>query len=134
MSFPPMNKSLSLLVLALPLAGCSSWKNPVDNVVEKITPYQLEIPQGNVVTQDMLAKLKPGMTPSQVRYVLGAPLVVDPFRDNRWDYVTLTTRGGKVTERRRITVVFEQGKLKSVEGDSVGIDPQATIPAKALVK
>lgn len=102
------------LLAPLALAACGSLGNPI----ERIEPYRLEIQQGNAVTQEMLAQLRPGMTPAQVRFVLGTPLIVDPFRENRWDYVYLSGRsGGLVRERRRITVVFEDGRLKGVEGD-----------------
>lgn len=95
------------------LAGCGSWSNPI----ERISPYRMDIQQGNAVTQDMLDKLKPGMTPSQVRFVLGTPLVVDPFRKNRWDYVYRLEQKGKLVESRKVTVIFENDKLKALEGD-----------------
>ena len=50
-----------------------------------LSPYRADVQQGNVVTQDMIAKLQPGMTRSQVRFALGTPLIVDPFRQDRWD-------------------------------------------------
>ena len=68
---------------------------------------------------EMLNKLKPGMTPSQVRFILGTPLIVDPFRANRWDYVYRHEKGGKLLESRRITVIFEDERLKALEGDVV---------------
>jgi outer membrane protein assembly factor BamE len=105
----------TLAAVSLLLAGCGSIKNPVD----AITPYKIDVPQGNVVTQDMLDRLKPGMTQSQVRFVLGTPLVVDPFHANRWDYVYRLEKAGRVVEQRRITVVFENDVLKGVEGDVV---------------
>jgi outer membrane protein assembly factor BamE len=103
---------VSLFTLFL-MTGCGSWSNPID----RISPHRIEIQQGNAITQDMLDKLKPGMTPSQVRFILGTPLVVDPFHKNRWDYVYRLVRGGKVAEQRRITVIFEDDKLKALEGD-----------------
>ena len=84
-----------------------------------ISAYKMDIQQGNYVTQDMVAKLKPGMTRSQVRFILGTPLVVDMFRTNRWDYVYVYQKRGKVTEHRKFTVIFENDKLSSVEGDVV---------------
>lgn len=95
------------------LSGCGGWSNPID----RISPHRIEIQQGNAITQEMLDKLKPGMTPSQVRFILGTPLVVDPFHKNRWDYVHRLERGGKLTEQRRITVIFENERLKALEGD-----------------
>jgi outer membrane protein assembly factor BamE len=102
-----------LLIALLLLAGC----------MPKLTPYQMPIQQGNVVTQEMLAKLKPGMTPSQVRFILGTPLVVDAFHKDRWDYVYRYTHGGTVQEQRRIVVVFQDDKLARIEGDVVPAKP-----------
>lgn len=112
-----------LLLVSLLLAGCGSWSNPID----KLSPYKIDIQQGNAITQEMLAKLKPGMTPSQVRFILGSPLVQDPFHPNRWDYVYRYMKAGKLTEQRRVTVVFEDDKLKGIEGDVVA----ASQPAEA---
>ncbi len=113
------------VLLPLLLTGCGSWSHPID----RISPYRIDIQQGNVITQDMLAKLKPGMTQSQVRFVLGTPLVVDPFHNNRWDYVYRYVKSGTLTEQRRITVVFENDLLKGIEGDVVPAGPkQASKP------
>lgn len=109
---------LAYIPLLLLLSGCGSWSHPID----RISPYKIDIQQGNVITQDMLAKLKPGMTPSQVRFVLGTPLVVDPFHANRWDYVYRYMKQGKLVEQRRVTVVFENDLLKGIEGDVVAAD------------
>jgi len=97
------------------LSGCGSWPNPIDS----IKPHKIDIQQGNVLTQDMLDKLKPGMTQSQVRFILGSPLIVDPFRNNRWDYVFRLEKEGKLLESRRVTVVFENDRLKALRGDVV---------------
>ncbi len=110
-----------LLLLPILLAGCGSWSNPID----KLKPYKIDIQQGNAVTQEMLDKLKPGMTPSQVRFILGSPLVQDPFHPHRWDYVYRYLKGGKITEQRRVTVVFEDNRLKGIEGDVVAAGPAA---------
>jgi outer membrane protein assembly factor BamE len=108
-----MKNFLPACLAAMLLAGCSSWQNPID----RVSPHKITIQQGNAVTQEMLAKLKPGMTPTQVRFVLGSPLVVEPFRNDRWDYVYLLEKGGKVVEQRRVTVIFEGETLKGIEGD-----------------
>jgi outer membrane protein assembly factor BamE len=88
-------------------------------MLPSLTPYKIDVQQGNYVNQQMVAKLKPGMTRAQVRFILGTPLVVDPFRTDRWDYVYLLNKRGEVTEQRRIAVIFEQDKLKRIEGDVV---------------
>ena len=61
-----------------------------------ITPYRMEIQQGNYVTQEMASQLKVGMTKEQVRFILGTPLIVDPFHNNRWDYVFRLEQDGKL--------------------------------------
>lgn len=116
---------LFLLFLLLAATGCGSWSNPMDRIAHKI-----DIQQGNAVNQEMLNKLKPGMTPSQVRFILGTPLIVDPFRTNRWDYVYRHEKGGKLLESRRITVIFEDERLKALEGDVVAaaVKPLETAP------
>jgi outer membrane protein assembly factor BamE len=84
-----------------------------------LTPYRIEIQQGNYVTQEMAAQLKPGLTREQVRFVLGTPLVNDIFHDDRWDYVFVRQRANsQEVERRRIAVFFEDGKLSRVDGDT----------------
>jgi outer membrane protein assembly factor BamE len=109
-----MRKPLLLTMLLLLLAGCSSVP-----MLPSLKPYKIDIQQGNFITQDMVAKLKPGMTRSQVRFILGTPLVADPFHADRWDYVYQLQKRGQVTESRHITMVFDQDKLMRIEGDVV---------------
>ncbi|MDH4292736.1 MAG: outer membrane protein assembly factor BamE, partial [Betaproteobacteria bacterium] len=63
-----------ILITTLLLAGCGN----IPVVPPLLTPYKIDIQQGNYITQDMIAKLKPGMSRSQVRFALGTPLIVDP--------------------------------------------------------
>lgn len=97
-----------LIFLALFLTACSP--------TVLITPHKIDVQQGNVVTQDMLEKVKPGMTKSQVRFVLGTPLISDPFHADRWDYVYRFNKAGELVEQRKLTAVFEGDKLKEIEG------------------
>ncbi|MDO8535304.1 MAG: outer membrane protein assembly factor BamE [Xanthobacteraceae bacterium] len=106
------------MLAVLALAGCKQM--PDARTV--ISPYKVDIQQGNVVTQEMISKLKAGMTRAQVRYVLGSPLVVDPFRTDRWDYVYTYQKQGKETLRRHITIIFDGDKLLHIEGDVVPAD------------
>ena len=104
---------LIILMTAAVLAACK--QSPELPAV--ISPYKIDIQQGNVVTQEMVAKLKAGLTRSQVRFVLGSPLVTDMFHSDRWDYIYLLQRQGKTDDRRRLTVIFEGDKLLRLEGD-----------------
>ena len=101
-----MRHMLFAAILALLLSGC-------------LTVYKTEIQQGNVVTQEMIDKLKPGMTRSQVRFVLGTPLIVDPFHPDRWDYYYYLRRANETAgETQRVTVVFKNDLLIAVQGDT----------------
>ncbi len=115
-----MRQLLTLLML-LALAGCKQ----VPDLPAVISPYKIDIQQGNVVSQAMIAKLKVGMTRAQVRFALGSPLIVDPFRTDRWDYVYMYQKQGQEAQRRRITIFFEEDRLSRIEGDVV---PAATAP------
>ena len=111
------------LAVAMFVSGC--------NYAPRVNPYRMEILQGNYVTQDMVSKLQPGMTRDQVRFILGTPLVVDTFRDNRWDYVfTRQKENAGGSERRHLSVFFEDDKLKRVDGDVVTApSPAASAPS-----
>ena len=94
-------------------------------------PYQLDVQQGNVVTQEMLFKLRLDMTRSQVKFVLGTPLVASVFRPERWDYYYRSTKGGRVGDRRLITLIFAEDKLKRILGDVPEAPGLKTEPAAA---
>lgn len=82
-----------------------------------LTPYSLDIHQGNIVTQEMVDQLKPGMTQRQVAFILGTPLLTDPFHDARWDYIYSNEPHGSDRVQRNLTVIFDQGELVSLQGD-----------------
>ncbi|MDI1362029.1 outer membrane protein assembly factor BamE [Methylotenera sp.] len=84
-----------------------------------IKPYKLDVQQGNVVTSKMLLQLRPGMTKSQVRFIMGTPLIQDSFHGNRWDYVYQMREKGKITEQRRVILDFDGEALKTVRGDVI---------------
>ena len=102
-----------LLLLAFPLAGCSS------SSVLGITPYRIEIQQGNYVPEEAVAQLKPGMTREQVRFLLGTPLVNDIFHANRWDYAYYREPRRGQREEGRLVVYFDDGRLARVEGQGI---------------
>ena len=81
--------------------------------------YKIDINQGNYLSQDMVEKLKVGMTQTQVKQLLGTPLVASPFRPDRWDYVYEYTRQGQIVEHRNFTVWFADNKVTRWEGDTM---------------
>jgi outer membrane protein assembly factor BamE len=113
-------RSLSLchsLIIAsslIVLAGCQSLQSS-DNFLGVVTPYKIEIVQGNVVTKEQAELVKPGMTRAQVRDILGSPLVADAFHASRWDYVFTIRRQGAQPQRRSIVALFDGEALKSLD-------------------
>ncbi len=120
------NKYLALIVALAAMSGCKQVPT-----LPGLGPHKIDIQQGNAITQEMVAKLQPGMTPSQVRFVLGTPLLVDPFRTDRWDYFYSYMKGGDVVEQRRLMVFFKNDKLDRVEGDVIPAKPVAEKPLAA---
>ena len=104
------------ILLLLFLSACGS-------ALPTVKPFKLDIQQGNVVTSKMLLQLRPGMTKSQVRFIMGTPLVVDSFHKDRWDYFYQLRQAGKVVEQRRVILDFDKDLLSKVRGDVV---PQGT--------
>lgn len=84
--------------------------------------YKMTIQQGNIITADMVNRLEPGMTPAQVRYLLGTPLLTDPFHANRWDYPYTLQRGRGPMEAKHLTLYFENDALARIDG-SLRPDP-----------
>ena len=78
--------------------------------------YKVVISQGNLVDQEMIDKLEVGMTESQVKFVMGTPLISDTFYPNRWDYFTSVTQGETIYTNQKITLLFEDNQLVSWEG------------------
>lgn len=108
-----------LLLLFFPLTYCTYLPS---------LPYKIDIRQGNVVTDEMAARLKPGMTRSQVRFTLGTPLIMDAFHSDRWDYIYHIAPSGRVAEEKRLAVFFKDDRLSHIQGD-FPLPPAFTEPA-----
>ena len=102
---------ISILVLLALLSGCSTLRFP--------GVYRIDIPQGNFVTTDMLAQLQPGMTPDQVRYVLGVPTLVDPFTPDTWFYLMTYQPGKGEPVDQQIVVHFADGAYSHYDGEVI---------------
>ncbi|MEZ5566870.1 MAG: outer membrane protein assembly factor BamE [Halioglobus sp.] len=79
--------------------------------------YKIDVEQGNIVTQDLVDQLKPGMSRRQVRFILGTPLVEDSFNQDRWDYPYVKRNGQTVLSQSHLTVRFSGDSLVAIEGD-----------------
>jgi outer membrane protein assembly factor BamE len=100
------------------------------------TVHRMDVQQGNYVDQELVGKLKPEMTRSQVKFLLGTPLITDPFHPERWDYLYLDRRGGRLKQERRLTLWFEGDKLKRAMTDAPGVASplQAAVPQTSAEK
>ena len=101
-------KNFLTLFICISIASCSLPKT-----------YEVVIAQGNLVDQEMIDKLEVGMTESQVKFVMGSPLISDTFYPNRWDYFTSVTQGSETFTEQKITLYFEENKLARWEGDVI---------------
>jgi outer membrane protein assembly factor BamE len=106
----PFRKSLLLVIASFYLGGCAYFQFP--------GVHKVEVQQGNIITEDMVSALRVGMTKSQVRYVMGTPLIADTFNQNRWDYFYSNQQGAKTKKLDNLTVYFENGKLAKIDRDS----------------
>ena len=110
--FPPM-RLIAIAFCCAVLSGCV---------------YRIDVQQGNYVTQDAVAKMKEGMNKAEVRQVLGTPLLVDVFHNDRWDYYFASVKGGKREDSKRFSVFFKDDKVVSFGGTS---QPPAPPPVAA---
>ena len=105
----------------LPLLGCvfvaACAKPDLPDIRNVPFAYRIDVQQGNVVTQEMLAQLTPGMDKKKVTFIMGSPVILDTFHADRWDYVYSFQPGHDKPEMRRVTLFFEDDKLVRAAGD-----------------
>ena len=78
--------------------------------------YRIDVEQGNIVTQEMVDQLKPGMNRRQVRFILGTPLIEDSFNQDRWDYQYVMSNGSEIKAENKLSVFFEDDALSHFTG------------------
>ncbi len=107
----------------LALGGCSLLPSTPslqgESFLGVITPYRMDIVQGNVVTREQAAIVKPGMTRAQVRDILGSPMLTDLFHADRWDYVFTIKRQGTTPQRRDVVAFFKGDQLERLEASDL---------------
>ena len=128
---------LSASVLAaFTMAGCSSFNEPttVKGFLAFVAPYRPDIIQGNVVTSEQMALVKPGMSRVQVKEALGSPLITDPFHSDRWDYVFTLKRQGFEDQQRSFVVLFDKDQVLKIDAPDLPSEDQfvAQISRKKL--
>jgi outer membrane protein assembly factor BamE len=100
-------------------AACGSVDAVSHSVTDSITPYRVEVVQGNFVSKEQVEQLKPGLSRQQVKELLGTPLVTDVFHANRWDYIFTLRRQGVPDQARRLTLYFKGDALERFDGDAM---------------
>ena len=111
---------LPALFIAVLLGGCSAPRMPfyrLPSVGDLPFVHKIDVQQGNVITQEMVAQLRKGMDKKKVRFIMGTPIILDTFNASRWDYVYTSQYGGGEVERRHVILVFADDKLERVDGD-----------------
>lgn len=122
------------LISKVGLLACFAFANVACTY---LTPYKVEVQQGTVITAENVSKLKPGMTRSQVSFVMGTPLLADAFHADRWDYVYFLRKRDRIVDQRKVGLLFDGDTLKDIRSDlpvGKGDAPAATaapIPAPA---
>ena len=120
---PTENASVNARVNANATPSNSGLQRTMPTTVRRFfgifSPYRVDIPQGNFVTEEMLAQLKEGMTRDQVKFVLGTPLITDIFHADRWDYVFRMLKRNDEVLSSRVTVFFTDGKMSRFEGGNL---------------
>lgn len=126
---------LTLLALAtLGLGGCGSFDGASSRIAGMVTPYKSDIVQGNVVTREQLALVKPGMQKAQVRDILGTALLSSVFHADRWDYVFTLKQQGAQPQSRKVTVFFKNDVLERTEAEGLPSEAEfvATLKSPSL--
>ncbi|GAA4427581.1 outer membrane protein assembly factor BamE [Acidovorax lacteus] len=110
---------LSLVATASLLGGCGSFDSASTRIANVVTPYKVDVVQGNFVSREQVEALQPGMGRQQVREILGSPLVSSLFHADRWEYVFTLQRPGVERQTRKLTVYFKGDVLERHEGDEM---------------
>lgn len=110
---PLLGRRAAVLAAALVLSACGSFRaNSPESLFGLIEPYKVDVVQGNVVTQEVMAQIQPGLGRMQVKEILGTPLLADPFHADRWDYVFAIRRQGVADQQRRVSIFFKDDAVE----------------------
>lgn len=112
-------KISAAIAVGLSMAACSSTSGGSANPVNWITPYKIDVIQGNFVSKEQVEALKAGMTRGEVKDVLGTPLLASLFHSDRWDYVFTLKRQGVESQSYKYTTFFKGDVLERFEGDAM---------------
>ena len=111
-------KYIYVAFMALSVGGCSLSQLKLPELkIPRV--YKLSVQQGNVITQEMVDRLKPGMTRNQVEFVMGKPVLGDPFNDDQWVYIYTLEVPDYFTQVFKMVLAFEDDTLATISGDYI---------------
>ena len=116
---PLLARSCGLIQLLALLTACAVVDDPVARAMRKVTPYRIEVVQGNFVSKEQVQALRPGMTRNQVKEILGTPLIASVFHADRWDYAFTIRRKGTPPQQRKLSVFFQNDLFLKVESEDL---------------
>ena len=116
-TLPQVLRASALTALIPVLAACSSFNDASHGIASVVTPYQIDVVQGNVITREQVEQLRPGLARQSVRDLLGTPLLQSLFHAERWDYVFSFRRKGEAPQLRRLSVFFKDDLLERFDAD-----------------
>ena len=111
--------ALCVTAVSLLLSACSTIDDPVARTIRKVTPYRVEVVQGNFVSKEQVQALRVGMSRNQVKDILGTPLIASVFHSDRWDYAFAIVRKGTKPQQRQLSVYFKDDLYVRFEGDDL---------------
>lgn len=120
------------LAIAAALAGCNSIDGAAHRVANVITPYKMDVVQGNFVSKEQVQALQPGMSRQQIRDILGTPLMTSVFHGDRWEYVFTIKRPGVESQARKLTVYFNGDSFARAEGDEMPSEAEFVASLKGM--
>jgi outer membrane protein assembly factor BamE len=134
-----ITRSLQMAAVTVSLAAlsaCGSMRTGGDKALGVLTPYKIDIVQGNVVTREQLAVLRVGMPRAMVQDVLGTPLLTSVFHADRWDYVFTLKRQGGEPQARTVTLFFANDTISRIEADELPSETEfvSTLRSKVITK
>ena len=117
-----MNKliSVTLLGLCIILNACSVYDSTTRKIAGKITPYRIDIIQGQAITKEQLSKIQTGMQKNDVQFILGSPSVNSILAADTWNYVFYYRKGSKdIVKKRQVTLKFSGDTLENIQADEL---------------
>lgn len=114
-----------VIATLLLVSGCSTVKDTFSDIGDVIPNslehsalfFKIDVQQGNAIEQPLISRLEPGMSKNQVQFIMGTPMLIDVFHQDRWDYYYSMQRGSGESEKKHIALFFEDDRLVRTEGD-----------------